>query len=310
MLEQLVINNFNSGFKPLLVENHKSLVMMTCQRTLVISYGQNPVVCSKAATIHHQKQGKEAYSYLLEIICGLKSKMVGENEIVGQFKEAYTYYIADKTKCSKLLVIIEKLFKDAKEIRTNYLIGLTQKTYSSIARKQIVSKHKADKVLILGSGQLAEDLINQFKKKIPVYICARNTNRVQELQQTHGIEAIAWNDLQAISSFAFIANSIGFDGTLLDDDFFNNWSAKHQNKLFIDLGSPSSIQTNLNFAAGVMRLEDVFGEGAMQEDHKKQQINKALEAMEGIVAKRQQVFLKKNQQSTIIPNHSTSIAYV
>src|SRR5690606_16003183 len=116
---------------------------------------------------------------LLEIICGLKSKLLGENEIVGQFKASYHNYASTKNKSTELLRIIEKLFKDAKEIRTDYLLGLCQKTYSSIARKHIVSINKADHVLILGSGQLAEDLINQFKKKVTVFISARNTQKVE-----------------------------------------------------------------------------------------------------------------------------------
>lgn len=308
MLERLKLNNFNSGYDPAL-ECSKSFVMKTCQRTIVLSYDHNPLEQINDAHIHDYLQGKEAYTYLLEIICGLKSKLVGENEIVGQFKNAYKVYVAQEQKCSNLLQIIEKLFKDAKEIRTKYLLGLSQKTYSSIARKHIVSKHKADSVLILGSGQLAEDLINQFKKKINVYISGRNTEKVQKLAKLHDLTIVPWGDSKDFEDFPFIANSIGFKGVLLDENFFNSWVQKHERKLFVDLGSPSAIKTNMDYTQGVMKLEDVFGEGAIHENHKKNQIKIARTAMEGIANKRHDTFAKKLKNNINIPNKA-NLAYV
>ena len=291
MLENLIINNFASGHEPAMKDDHKSFIMMTCQRTLVRSFGESQIKIPLDGSIFHEQfQGTEAYTFLLEIICGLKSKLVGENEIVGQFKSSYKDYVSTPHKCSSLLRIIEKLLKDSKDIRTNYLLGLSQKTYSSIARKHIVGKFKADSVVVMGSGQLAEDLINQFKKKITVYICARNTERVQELSQEHQIEVIPWGDIEKLRSFPFIANSIGFKGTLFDQGFFTPWAAMHTSKLFIDLGSPSAIKTELDYESGVMKLDDVFKEGAVHEDHKKNQIVIARTEMKKIVSKRDEVF--------------------
>lgn len=314
MLERLKLNNFNNGKEPFISNEKDFFIMKTCQRTLVLSYGDNPF--QGQSNGQDSLQGKEAYTYLLEIICGLKSKMVGENEIVGQFKQAYHSYLLKEQRCNKLLQIIEKLFQDAKEVRTKYLLGLSQKTYSSIARKHIVSKHKAQEVLILGSGLLAEDLINQFKKKTKVYICARNEQRVKQLAKEHDLEVICWSDKNSIANFPFIANSIGFKGVLLNEQFFTSWVQKHDKRLFIDLGSPSAIVTPLSYAQGIMRLDDVFGEGAIHETHKKNQIQIARTAMEGIAAKRDEVFRKKIEMqkqidsTDINPSTNVNLAYV
>lgn len=308
MLDQLNLNNFNSGFNPEL-ECNKSFVMRTCQRTIVLSYDHNPLEQINDTSIHEYLEGKEAYSYLLEIICGLKSKLVGENEIVGQFKDAYKEYVTQDEKCSKLLQIIEKLFKDAKEVRTKYLLGLSQKTYSSIARKHIVSKNKADSVLILGSGQLAEDLINQFKKKTNVFISARNTEKVNTLANIHGLTIVPWEDKNVFLDFPFIANSIGCKHIILDEAFFLNWTQKHERKLFVDLGSPSAIRTKYDYHQGVMKLDDVFGEGAIHEQHKKNQIKIARTAMAGIANKRHEIFANKLQNNINIPNKA-NLSYV
>ncbi len=94
MLEKLIINNFTSGHEPVLSDDHKSFVMKTCQRTLVLSFGECNVSKPQNTEVSHEiYHGTEAYTYLLEIICGLKSKLVGENEIVGQFKTSYKEYV-------------------------------------------------------------------------------------------------------------------------------------------------------------------------------------------------------------------------
>jgi glutamyl-tRNA reductase len=282
MLKQLLLNNFSSGINPNLCEDSQSFVLKTCQRTLVVSVGTVIDTSSSKAM-----QGKEAYIFLLEIICGLQSKLVGENEIVGQFKIAYKEYAASKYKCNKVLLILEKLFKDSKEIRTNYLLGLSQKTYSSITRKHIVNKKKAESVLILGSGQLAEDLINQFKKKIKVYISGRNTERINLLAQQHGVQIVPWKAFNTYAEFPFIANSIGCaNNKFIKAEFFNAWKSQHCKKLFIDLGSPSVIETELCIDNDVMRLREIFAEGAVHEDHKLKQIESAKLAMNDIVLKR------------------------
>jgi glutamyl-tRNA reductase len=288
MLEALKVHNFHPQ-SDVKIDCNKTLVIKTCQRVLAISHNSDEklhLVNGVVNNVENKFYGPEAYEYLLEIICGLQSKLVGENEIVGQFKTAYRDYCSQDDRESSLLLILEKLFKDAKEVRSNYLLGLCQKTYASIARKHLVNINKADEILILGSGTLAEDLINQFKKKATVYISARNSEQVNRLANLHDIKIIPWKNIHLYQDFPFIANTIGFAGSLLDESFFNYWNIKNEDKLFIDLGSPSAIHTDFDYAQGVMRLDDIFNEGAVHENHKREQVKKARSAIAQIVEKR------------------------
>ena len=300
MLDKLQLNNFHSGFEPSYDNQNPPFILRTCQRTVVLNYDYNNdnLTDQCAKKLIQSLEGDRAYHFLLEIICGLQSKLVGENEIVGQFKVAYQEYVSQEYRNSKIMLILEKLFKDAKEIRTNYLLGISQKTYSSIARKHIKSVHNAPQVLIVGSGQLAEDLINQFKKKIKVSITARNSEKVQELAQTHGIEIVPWSKLKNLTNHPFIANTIGCSQTLYDQEFFEAWANNHDKRLFVDLGSPSSVRSDFNYEQGLMKLDDIFKEGAVHEQYKKQKIQDAQHAMEGIVKKRYEIFRKKELNSS------------
>lgn len=306
MLEQLTLTNYPGQLGPTELLAHgpqqrHPFLMKTCQRTLVLAYGWDPSAnCREEQKL--RLNGKEAYNYLLEVICGLKSQLVGENEIVGQFKSAYKEYVKMPTVDTQLLRIIEKLFKDAKTIRSSYLLGLSQKTYASIARKQVFTRKNADRVLIIGSGQLSEDLINQFKKKTQVFVCARNHEKVARLKLEHGVESVDWVDLDQIKRFAFIVNSIGFDGTLFDNTFFDDWITKFSSRLFIDLGSPSILETDYGIDEGIMHLQDIFHAGAIHESHKKQQIKHAKEAVAKIAQRRSELFRQKLLLSDKVAN--------
>lgn len=298
MLERLILNNFSTGTSPVILGENVHFSLKTCQRTLLLSLDKDPICPKHEYEYHMRLTGKDAYLFLLETICGLKSKLVGENEIVGQFKSAFKDFLEKEYKDKELIRILEKLFKDAKEIRTKYLLGLSQKTYASITRKNICNKSKADKVLILGSGSLAEDLINQFKKKANVYISARNKNRLHQLCSQHELNVVEWNDLDAISEHAFIANTIGADNVILDSCFFKDWSQQHDKKLFVDLGSPTCIEPSKCSESNVMKLEDIFKEGAVHESHKLKQIEKARDAMNVIIDKRNLNLSKRIKQAT------------
>lgn len=291
MLNGLKLWNFTAGTLSQDEVLPSAFVLKTCQRTLVLAFEIHPF--SKTLPLHQEFLGQDAYLYLLETICGLKSKLIGENEIVGQFKEAYKFYAKAEEKNTKLLLILEKLFKDAKDIRTQYLIGISQKTYASLTRKHLIQKARAQHVVVLGSGQLAEDLINQFKKKAQVSLCARNSEKVAELASVHKLNVIPWEDRFNLIKEPFLANTIGHDSIIFDEDFFQNWANLNPHRLFVDLGSPSVIRTSLTLTEGVVRLDDIFDEGAIVETQKQQQIDMAREAMLDITLKRKALLEQK-----------------
>jgi glutamyl-tRNA reductase len=291
MLPGLTLWNFASGSLQQEELLGHAFVLRTCQRTLVLSYNTYPFNHSELPR-HELVSGRDAYLFLLETICGLKSKLIGENEIVGQFKEAYQIYTTSTLKDTRLLLVLEKLFKDAKDIRTQYLIGISQKTYASLTRKHFISKKKASHIVVVGSGALAEDLINQFKKKAQVSICARNTEKVLELARLHNLNVIPWKDRSSLTTTPFIANTVGTSAILFGATFFEVWGQQAE-KLFVDLGSPSSIDTKMISEDGVMRLDDIFREGAVVEEQKQAQIALAKAAMLTMTLKRLALFEEK-----------------
>lgn len=273
-------------------------VLKTCQRTLVMGIGEAPFLHLRSNALREDVitdifEGHDAYVFLLETICGLRSEVMAENEVVGQFKDAYQEFTKCPDRNTHVMTILNKLFQDNKKIRTEHLTEIGQLTYAGIARKLIHSAVSDGDVLVLGSGTLAEDLIKLLKKKHNVYISARNSARVQELSKTYGLETIPWGEHDSYAKFPFIVNTIGASNILFDQLFFNKFFAKtnlgilsQQMKLFIDLGSPSVIETNLTEKDGVLRLEDIFRQSAKLNIEKMEKVNKAKSAILLLAQKR------------------------
>lgn len=305
MIQTLCVANFPKAFllENFIQENQVfkgAFVLATCQRKVLVTLSKaadDPIFSGTGAQTY---ASEEAYEFLLEVICGLQSQMIAENEIVGQFKQALKNHIQNPSRESSIIILIEKLLKDSKEIRTKYLMQISQKTYSGLVRNIFQNNKKESPVLILGSGSLAVDLINQMKKKCEVYISARNEEKVAQLVSEHEIKSIPWKDYNSYKEFDHIANTIGArDVLLFDDSFFNNWLfSKESKNIFVDLGEPSTIRTKFSVQDGVYILTDVLDRGALKEQEKLQKIDKAREAIKAMVSNRIESFYKRKQSWT------------
>jgi glutamyl-tRNA reductase len=265
-------------------------MMRTCQRTLIVARNSNGAhSLSGLPSAYLYYEGGQAYRYLLEIICGLQSKVLAENEVVGQFKEAYQVYLKSELRDKVLMTILEKLFQDTKKIRTQYLKEITGQSYAAITRKILMTKLPTDtqrpKVIIYGSGMLAVGLIKQLVKRFNVTLCARNKDLMLRLATEYQLETQDWTERENISAYDFMINTIGSEKcTIFRAPFFETVVNNH--KLFVDLGAPSVIETNLNRDQGVWRLADVFGEGAALDEKKQEKLMAARESINEIVQKR------------------------
>lgn len=262
-------------------------ILKTCQRTLIMGFGDAPFLHLRESALREDIitdifEAQGAYIFLLETIAGLRSEVLAEYEVVGQFKDAYQEFLKTEERSTAVLNVLEKLFQDNKKIRTDYLTEIGQLTYAGIARKIIHSSVNDGDVLVLGSGTLAEDLVKLLKKKHKVFISARNDEKMKQLATTYGLETINWNAQEIYAKFPFIVNTIGADSVLFNENFFRqffNESLSQQMKLFIDLGSPSVIQTSLNENDGVLRLEDIFKRSAKLNIEKMDKVSRAKAAI-------------------------------
>ncbi|MEI8346468.1 MAG: hypothetical protein WCG27_03310, partial [Pseudomonadota bacterium] len=292
-------------------------ILRTCQRLLLLSLApidgdtETSPFAPNAKTFLPEMEhyaGPEAYRYLLEVICGLRSLLLGEQEITGQFRQAFQDFLATPNRCSELILILEKLLKDSKEIRHRYLQNVGQQSYASITRYLLNKKAPHQGILLLGTGPLAQDMIKILKKRHQIHLSARNEEKTNALCQAHSLVKIPWDDHKRAVQFPSIINTIGADNTtLFPEEFFDEWEKGPLSpRIFIDLGSPSVIKTQKKQSDGVYRLEDIFQEGAQLNQEKQAQVARARVAIREIMQARA-VNLSMSYFSAKISANSQSI---
>lgn len=267
-MDKLSVINLPATANLPISEVEKIFTLKTCQRTLAI--GRSALLNELPNTCFEFYVGVEAYQFLLEVICGLKSHLLAESEIASQFKTAYNEYSARLQKDTGLLTILEKLFKDAKEVRSQFLNQVGQHSYASITRSLISRKRAEGRVLILGSGNLAFSLAKLLKKKYDVTLSARNQAKREEICSVFSLKSIAWENQEAFYYFPIIINTVGTEEVLFEQNFFQKWLSS--DKIFIDLASPSPLKTSYTYEEGIVRLEDIFKESDQRSEFKQQRI--------------------------------------
>jgi glutamyl-tRNA reductase len=127
-------------------------------------------------------QSEEALSFLIEVICGLHSPVLGETEVQGQFKE----FLASESQLDRLPVEFNKfsqeIFRIVKIVRSEHLSQLGCHSYGSWVRQR---SRNIPNIGIMGSGHLVEEILPWLKKKKDLHLIARNTDRAIKLKNQY-----------------------------------------------------------------------------------------------------------------------------
>ena len=123
----------------------------TCLREISFSNGATSDR-SPSESARRLSEG-DAYRVLLEILCGLQSPMVGETQVLGQFKAFLATLGHDQAWLGRLG---QRLLGDAREIRTKYLQGLGSRSYGSAVRRHLAACRHA---VLIGTGKLAQEVL-------------------------------------------------------------------------------------------------------------------------------------------------------
>ncbi|MEQ1877318.1 MAG: hypothetical protein ABL958_11800, partial [Bdellovibrionia bacterium] len=143
----------------------------TCLRQIALGLREFPIETDIEADIY---RGEEGYAFLLEVVCGLKSPLAGETEVMGQYREMLGAIRAG----NGLKKILEAVLADAKIIRHKHLSKLGSQSYGSLSRK-LLSSYKS--LHVLGSGQLTEELLPWFSDKETVFVHGRHVENRAKL---------------------------------------------------------------------------------------------------------------------------------
>jgi len=250
----------------------EAAIISTCNRTEVYcSTSEPPAAVDWLAGYHRLKpQHIEPYLYRLpqeqavkhafRVASGLDSLVLGEPQILGQFKEAVRTAQAAGTLGLLLNKLFQRTFAVAKTVRTETeigaatvsmaaaAVGLAQRIYPGIAEQS---------VLFIGAGEMIELFATHFAAHHPrrMTFANRTPERAQSLADRFLGRAIALNDLASRLAVHDIvvtstASPLPIIGKGLTESALK--ARKHRPMLMFDLAVPRDIEGEVG------RLDDVF----------------------------------------------------
>ncbi|MBI3318611.1 MAG: glutamyl-tRNA reductase [Candidatus Omnitrophica bacterium] len=202
----------------------------------------------------------DSVRHLFRVAAGLESMVVGESEILGQVREAYTRAVS----CQSVGPVFHRLFQTAirtgKEVRTKTRIGRGAVSVGSVAvelAKRIFQDLKRKTVLTLGAGSMGETTLQCLKGQGVGRILVANRSRESALPlaEVFGGEIFSLEELdRALVQADIVICSTGANRFLLHEtEIRQAMVLRHQRPLFlIDI----SVPRNLDPAIG--GLENVY----------------------------------------------------
>lgn len=166
-----------------------AVILSTCNRTEIYCSGNeanSEAVLQWLSQFHHvdkaqlaeytyHHQDLEACKHIMRVACGLDSLVLGEPQILGQIKQAFTQARNTGSVSSLFERLFQHSFSVAKQVRTETEIGANAVSVAYAAvnlAKHIFGSLKQAKVLLIGAGEtielVAKHLLEQGVEQITV----------------------------------------------------------------------------------------------------------------------------------------------
>jgi glutamyl-tRNA reductase len=124
-------------------------------------------------------RGRDAYGFLLEVICGLNSPLVCETAVMGQFREFCSHARFPNTPWGWFLrQFTSNVLVDAKRVRREHLQGIGSQSYGSLVRQHVKGMPT---VAVLGVGKLAREILPWLIGKTSARLFYRNWQHAKDL---------------------------------------------------------------------------------------------------------------------------------
>lgn len=147
----------------------------------------------------YRLEGKQAIEHLFRVASGLDSMVVGENEILGQLREAFRAAQEAGTVDSFLYRWAERALRVGKLVRTKTKINEGAVSVPSVAvelAEKIFGALTGKKVMVLGTGEMSELTLGHLRRAgaETLYVMSRNEEKGRLLAESFGARWVSRED--------------------------------------------------------------------------------------------------------------------
>jgi len=265
--------HLGSALRELTMHNaSEAAILSTCNRTELYCSTDNPQKPLDWLSEYHKLEKEaiapyiytlpddEAVKHAFRVASGLDSMVLGEPQILGQFKQSVKIAQEAGTLGTLLHKLFQRTFEVAKEVRTNTDIGANSISMAAAAVKlaqRIFGDISQQKVLFIGAGEMIELCADHFAAQHPksMTIANRTIERGSTLAQKINGQAILLNDLPAhFADFDIVVTSTASTLPIIGLGMVESAlkARRHRPIFMVDLAVPRDIE------AEVADLDDVF----------------------------------------------------
>lgn len=253
---------------------HGSVIVSTCNRTelycdvssgdrnklidWLIDFHQVPPEELKPSLYIHEEQA--AIKHLMRVSCGLDSLVLGEPQILGQVKQAYSDAKSLQAVDMATDKLFQKAFSVAKRVRTETDIGGNAVSVAYAActlAKHIFESLQKTTVLLVGAGETIELVAKHLDSNGcgQMIVANRTRERAMGLANEFGAEVISLSDIpdhlhRADIVISSTASPLPIIGKGMMESALKR--RKHQPVLVVDIAVPRDVE------AQVGDLSDVY----------------------------------------------------
>ncbi|MGL5702589.1 MAG: glutamyl-tRNA reductase [Cetobacterium sp.] len=213
------------------------------------------------------KQGHEAVNYLFRVTCGFESVIKGEDQILAQIKKAQLTSMENKISSSNMNVIFNKAIELGKKFRNKSKICHNALSLEAISLKFIKNKVvnlKDKKILILGVGDLARDIMELITKEEyeSLTITNRSYHKAVEVSNVYNADVISFeNKLEEVAKSDIIISATSAPHAIIKKEEIFPLLDENKDYIFLDLAVPRDIEEELNDFKNInlYNIDDVWG---------------------------------------------------
>jgi glutamyl-tRNA reductase len=170
-------------------------------------YHQVPMAVIREHVFVHK--GADAARHLFRVAAGLDSLVVGEPQILGQVKHAYTVASDDNYTGALLNRLFHTAFTAGKRVRSETGLGegAVSVSYAALSlAKKIFGDLKSRRVLVLGGGEMAKLTGTHLRAQgvTDIVVSSRTRSTAEGLARAIEAQVADWDDREAALSHADI----------------------------------------------------------------------------------------------------------
>ena len=255
----------------------------------------------------YNHKGEGAVRHLFRVASSLDSMVLGEPQILGQVKEAYSQAVKNKLSGPILNKLFHRSFSVAKRVRTETKIASQAVSVSfaavELARK-ILGNLDDKRALLVGAGEMSElaarHLISQGVREI--LVTNRPFSRAAELAQEYKGKAVPFEDFpRQLKEVDIILSSTGSTHYIIRKEQLTEVIRARKNRpmFFIDIAVPRDVDPKINEIDNVYvyDIDDLQGIVESNKGERKKEGEKA----EAIVDQGVQAFNRWLRSLDVVP---------